>query len=239
MNKGTLASISHPCEELHRKYCLFDASVLVPYFIPKAHKNPKVHERAHALIESVRSGNRNHFFYIPNFCIAEVFSTFAKYAFGDWNKQVNQRLISPKKYNELREKFQKDIHNATLFYHYELTRYHVLSISLVAPIDHYFKLARGKTKVTPAGTFDQLILSMGIHLTRIHGAGNVVVVTADHRLAKLINKCRSNISSTARKTMKLNDAEDLVGVKFCPENFPIVANLNTPTDKNLHAIFGE
>ena len=223
-----------------KKFCLFDTSVIVPYFLPKAHKNSEVHARAAALIESVRSGITNHFLYIPNFCIAEVFSTFAKYAYGDWNKQIKSGTIHGKVHNSLRKQFQSDIHNAALFYHYELARYHVLAINLVAPVDHYFKLTRGTSKtVAPAGAFDQLIVAMGIHLTKIHGAGNVVVITADNRLAKLIKKCRSNISDSARRAMQLEKAEKLVGIPFQADSFPLVLNLDTVKGKTLSDVFGQ
>jgi hypothetical protein len=222
-------------------YCLFDASVIVPYFIPRAHDNPKVHERAVSIIESVRSGSTKHFFYIPNFCIAEVFSTFAKHTYGAWNRQVRQRgRIDRRVYQSLRGQFQKDIHNAALFYHYELSRYHVLAINLVAPVDHRFKLSRGTgNKPCPAGTFDQLIVAMGIHLAKIHGAGNVVIITADQRLSKLIQKCRSNISSSARRSMQLDEAEKLVGIPFKKDSFPSVLNFDKAKDKALASIFGQ
>ena len=223
-----------------RKYCLFDTSVLVPYFLPHSHKEAKVYERAVAIIESVRSRQSDHFFYIPNFCIAEVFSTFAKHAYGDWNKQVKSGTIDGRIHASLRKQFQSDIHNAALFYHYELSRYHVLTVNLVAPVDHYFKLGRGEgRRIVPSGAFDQLIAAMGIHLTKIHGAGNVVVITADNRLAKLINKCRSTISPSARKTMKIADAERFVGIPFVADSFPLVLDLATAKDRDLQAVFGE
>lgn len=234
------ANREHSRRVTSHKYCLFDTSVLVPYFLPHSHKEAKVHERAVAIIESVRSRQSDHFFYIPNFCIAEVFSTFAKHAYGDWNKQVKSGTIDGRIHASLRKQFQADIHNAALFYHYELSRYHVLTVNLVAPVDHYFKLGRGECRrIVPSGAFDQLIAAMGIHLTKIHDAGNVVVITADNRLAKLINKCRSTISPSARKTMKIADAERFVGIPFVADSFPLVLDLATAKDRDLQAVFGE
>jgi hypothetical protein len=204
------------------------------------HKNTNVHTLAASIIESVRSGASNHFLYIPNFCIAEVFSTFAKHAYGHWNKHVTDGTIDGRIHKSLRTQFQSDIHNAALFYHYELSRYHVLAVNLVAPSDHYFKLARGAGKtVSPAGTFDQLIVAMGIHLTKIHGPGNVVLITADNRLAKLVAKCCSPISASARKTLQLDDAEKLVGIPFAPDSFPLVLNLDKAKTTELKATFGQ
>lgn len=224
-----------------RKYCLFDASVLVEYFLKNTYtNNSTVSERAVTIIESVRSGKSDHFFYIPNFCIAEVFSTLAKHAFGHWNRQVKHKPINSKVHNSLRKQFESDIHNATLFYHYELARYHILTINMVAPVDHYYKLGRGKkNRATPAGTFDQLIVAMGIQLTKIHGADNVVIITADRRLTKLINKCRSKISLTARKAMRLSEAEKFVGIRFDSTNFPLVLNLASANERDLKGIFME
>ena len=221
-------------------YCLFDASVILPYYLPQAHKSDKVHAHATSIIESVRSCTTSHFLYIPNFCIAEVFSNFAKWAHGDWNKHVKEATIDARVYKSLCKQFQADIHNAALFYHYELSRYHVLTLNLVAPVDHYFKLYRGTAKrANPAGTFDQLIVAMGIHLTKIHGAGNVVLITADNRIAKIIGKCRSKISASARHSMQIDDAERLVGIPFSPNSFPQVLDLATASKKDLLALFGQ
>ncbi len=227
-------------ETARKVYCLFDTSVIIPYFLPKAHKNPEVNKSVATIIESVRSGATGHFFYIPNFCIAEVFSTFAKHAHGDWNRQVKHGTIDARVHASLRKQFQADIHNAALFYHYELARYHVLAINLVAPVDHYFKLTRGTGRqVSPAGTFDQLIVAMAIHLTKIHGVGNVVVITTDNRLSKLIKKCRSNISTSARNAMRLDEAGRLVGIPFIRDSFPLVLDLSTAKDRDFKAIFGQ
>jgi hypothetical protein len=222
-----------------KMYCLFDASAIAAYYLPQSHKSKKVHEHATTIIESVRSGATRHFFYIPNFCIAEVFGVFAKYAFGRWNVQgtIDRRI-----YESLRKQFQADIHNAALFYHYELARYHVLAIGMVAPIDHYFQVTRSgksKPKPKPAGTFDQLIVAMGIHLTKIHGPGNVVIITADHRLSKVVERCRKSVSDSARKRLHLDAVQDFVGIPFKPESFPLVLNLPTAKNRDFVKVFGK
>jgi hypothetical protein len=98
-----------------------------------------------------------------------------KYAFGSWNPQVTKkgRTLDKRVYKHLVKQFAADIHNGKFIYHYELSRYHVLRINLVAPLDHYFRLRKAKSRaVAPMGTFDHLIISMGIHLAHIHG-GNM------------------------------------------------------------------
>ncbi len=58
-------------------------------------------------------------------------------------------------------------------------------ISRIRPsVDHYFQFSKKKSKkqrIAPMGTFDHLIISMGIHLAHIHGRENVLVVSTDDR----------------------------------------------------------
>ncbi len=229
-------------------YCLLDANVTAAYYCQSTTRSSKVVDRMRILIESVRSGETKHFFYIPNFCIAEVFSVFAKHKYSRWNTHVKS-LIDLRVYKKIRKQFQDDIHNANLFYHYELSRYHVLAVNLVSPIDHYYRMKRrrkSKTKkktsskpVIPSGTFDQLLIGMAVHLVKIHGPGKVVVVTADERLSMLIEKCRANIVRDTRRRLGLDEASAFTGIPFRPDSFPIVINMQKASVKKLKLVFGE
>jgi hypothetical protein len=146
--------------------------------------------------------------------------------------------IDKRAYESLVNQFQRDIHNARFIYHYELSRYHVLGINLVAPIDHYFKISRGKDAI-PMGTFDHLLISMGIHLAHIHGSDNFAILTADNRLSSVLEKCRSKIHPSTVKKLKLNIAEDVTGRPFSPDIFPKCINLVTATKKQLTDMFGQ
>jgi len=69
-------------------YGLLDANVTAVYYSARSMKNakaPKVVERIRNIVDTVRTKGSDHFLYIPNICIAEVFGVFAKYAFGKWN----------------------------------------------------------------------------------------------------------------------------------------------------------
>lgn len=222
----------------HRLYCLFDTSVIAAYYLPRSHRNPKVSDLATKIIESVRSGKSNNFLYIPNFCIAEVFSTFCKYTYGSWNRQVKGSPLDSRVHESLRDQFSRDLHNGALFYHYELSRYHVLGINMVAAIDHYYTLGhKRKHPRSPAGTFDQLTVSMALQLVKIHGTNNVVLITADHRLARLVDRCRKAISDTPRKKLRLKWIEQFVGIDFKPESFPLILNLDKCNETSLKNVF--
>lgn len=208
-----------------KKFILVDANVVAAYYLPRSLKNKAALEYIDNIFEFIRQNPNDYMIYIPNFCIAEVVSVFIKHTFAKWNVK---ETINTKVYNSLINSFQNDIHNAQFMYHLELDRYHVLGINLVAPIDHYFQISRTskeKRRYNPAGTFDQLIISMGVQLAKIHGRENVCILTADYRLAKIVEKCRSNIRATTLEKMKISIAEKVCSVKFSKELFPNYINL--------------
>jgi hypothetical protein len=221
-------------------YYLLDANLVLGYYVPRILDFAKARERIRILVDSVRSGESAHFLYVPNFVIAEVFSNFAKYSFGRYNRQVkkNGGTIDTRIYQSLCDQFHKDIHNGRLFYQLELNRYHVLGVDLVAPIDHYFKIQRKQKFSNPAGTFDQLIVAMSVHLGHIHGIDNVAILSADTRLTQVVEKCRRKISPNTVKKLKLSRAQDIAGKAFGPNIFPEALHLGKCGTRDLERLFG-
>jgi hypothetical protein len=221
-------------------YLLLDSNITAGYYLPRSLNSKKAKDRIQTIFDSVRSGESDHFFYLPNFCVAEVFSVFMKHTFGTWNSHVKKKgTIDTRVYGSLVNQFESDIHNGAFIYHYELSRYHILGINLVAPVDHYFRFRRGRSRrVTPMGTFDHLIISMGIHLAHIHGRENVAILSADDRLTDILSKCLDGIPAATMRKLKLDKAEAVTGLKFEPETFPRYANLKTATKADLEDLFG-
>ena len=222
-------------------YLLLDANVTAGYYLPRSLDSKKARERIEILLNSIRSGSSSHFLYIPNFCIAETFSVFMKHAFGKWNRHVKKAggKIDVRVYQSLVNQFQNDIHNGHFFYQYELSRYHILGMNLVAPIDHHYQITRGKKSHIPMGTFDHLIVSMGIHLAHIHGPDKVVIVSADSRLTAILDKCKSGLAAAVIKKLKLTIAREVTGRAFSSKLFPKHINLKEATIAELRAIFDE
>lgn len=218
-------------------YLLLDANVTAGYYLPRSLRAKKARDRIENIFDSIRSSKREDFLYMPNICIAEVFSVFMKHSFGSWNRQV-KGTIDTRVYNSLVQQFQTDIHSGKFIYHLELNRYHILGINLVAPIDHYYKISRGKKHVAPMGTFDHLIISMGIHLAHIHGSDNVCVISADDRLTDILAKCKSRIPVDTVRKLKLSIAEEVTGKPFGPDIFPCYLNLKNCTKNELVNVFG-
>ena len=223
-----------------RKFLLLDANVVAGYYLPRSLDSVKARTRIRNILDSVRSKETDLFLYIPNFCIAETFSVFMKHAFGQWNRHVKKAggRIGRRPYEKLVDQFQSDIHNGHFFNQYELSRYHILGINLVAPIDHHFQITRGKKNHVPMSTFDHLIISMGIQLAHVHGANDVLLVTTDSRLTDVLDKCRSGLKASVAKRLKLHIAERVTGRPFGADRYPRCVNLKNATTANLAAAFG-
>lgn len=225
-------------------YFLIDANIAAGYYLPRSLSSLNARKRTEIIVDHVRSHRKDHFIYLPNICIAETISVFIKHTFGKWNNHIkNKGTIDKRVYSSLVSSFQQDIHNAKFIYHYELNRYHILGINLVAPIDHYFQISRKSTKkkenTNPMKTFDHLVISMGINLVRIHGKDNVCILTADNRMSKVLDKCKSSIKSETINKLKLDTAEEVCGVPFSKDLFPKHLNLNNCKISELEEVFGK
>src|SRR5690625_5821185 len=72
-------------------YLLLDANVTAGYYLPRSLNSKKAKDRIANIFDSARSGRSDFFFYLPNFCVAEVFSVFMKHSFGAWNSHVKKK----------------------------------------------------------------------------------------------------------------------------------------------------
>jgi hypothetical protein len=88
------------------------------------------------------------------------------------------------------------------------------------------------------GTYDQLLLSMGIHLAHIHGNNNVAVVSADDRLTDILDKCREGLPLKTIRKLRLDIAEEVTGKPFSPTIFPMSLNLKAASNAQLTAVLG-
>lgn len=218
-------------------YFLIDSNVAAGYYLPRSLNSEKAKKACKLILNYARAHPEEHFVYIPNFCIAETFSVFMKHCYGHWNRHVRQGTIDTRVFKSLCDQFRKDIHNGHFLYHYELSRYHILGINLVAPLDHYYKVSKGKKRVVPMGTFDHLVISMGIHLAHVHGRDNVCILSCDDRLTKILMKCKTHIPLSVVKELDLQTAHDLTGRRFGPKLFPKHLNLKSATKAEYLRIF--
>lgn len=220
-------------------YFLIDANIAAGYYLPRSLKSPKARVRIEKILNYLRSNSKENFVYIPNFCIAETFNVFTKHSYGKYNKQLkDQKTLDSRVYKSLVDSFQKDVHNGKFFYHYELNRYHILNTNLVSPIDNYYKIT-SKYRVIPAGTFDHLIIAMGIELSRIHGSDKVCILSTDKRLMDVLKRCQKGISKNTIKKLKFDIAEKVCDKKISKDIFPLGLDLARCKELEIKEIFGE
>jgi len=223
------------------QFLLLDSCVIAAYYIPESASRTamkKLPQRAKELVQFAKTdGAKRRRLLVPNFCIGEVYSTFAKYHYGKWNRQV-KKPVDYVAYWGARIRFKNDLHNGILFQQYELSRYHILACDLISPVDHKYEFYRGKRKQKkPMGAFDHLFIAMGIELAKTRGRENVLLVTADRRLGDILDRAKQIKRRSAAKLGLVRIALDL-GMEYGPSIYPQVVNLATATNKELKDAFG-
>jgi hypothetical protein len=182
---------------------LIDASVAVDFYRPRNSFTPPIFFKHRALKRHITNQrySRQAVIFIPAFCVAEVFNTFAKW----W---IRQRAVfrSQQQYENARQLFISHVHDRKFFYSCDLTRYHNLNCHEVFPVEHTTETefqvtglptttswadlnkklqetdAKDSVSKHYVSAFDILIIAMGMELQAIHGE-RVYLLTKDARLA--------------------------------------------------------
>ena len=227
-------------------YLLWDASVIVPYYVPAASKNKTAVKRSRIILDAIRHHRLNAFCFMPSIVVAEVFTVLDKQTYSGWDSQVfrcygsreSGSHLDRRTFKRVREEFRRDIHNGALFYQYDLNRYHILALDLISPIDKYRKFYRRK-KVYSMGASDLLISSMAIHLAKIHGRENFFLLTADERMVNILGRvCPKLNASTAASLGLVTMAKKYGFGSWTPGLYPRVLDLERAKDEELKNVFG-
>ena len=220
------------------KYLLLDANIIAGYYLPKSlHKASKKALRdIERIINYARTHQDEYTLCVLDICIAEVLSVFMKYSFSRWNRHVRKTLDS-RIFDKLARQFRNDINNGAIK-HCKLSGRHIVGADLIAPIDHYYRISKGRN-VYPMGTLDHLIISMGIYLTSIHGRDNVCILSADKRLTDILKKCKKHIPQSVISKLRLKEKSDVLMAAFGPDIFPKHINIKEADRKQYLSIFNE
>jgi len=213
---------------VQRKHILVDACVAAAAFAPKTTRSAQLVRRAQTLLEGTSSSYETQFV-IPSFCIAETFVTLEKYRWGaTWNKHVSkQTRLTPRAFKKARDAFHEAIHNGTKLLQIELNRYHVLCLDLISPINAAYRIKRdrgAKKNVTPASTYDLLLVAMGIWLQRQLGARNLIIATGDERVALAVRRARSTKLARPMR-LHVGSVAARIGVPYSADLYPPVIDL--------------
>jgi len=223
-----------------RHHVLVDACVAAAHYAPKSTAGANLRVRAARLFAG-SSPDMTVKLLMPNFCIAEVFAVFEKYRWGrTWNKQVKaDHALTPRQFNASRAAFRKAIHNGAEILPVDLNRYHILAVDLVSPVNNAYKIKRDrgrKKNVSPAKTYDMLIVAMGVWLKHQFGGDDLTVVTGDQRLAAVVERAKSAKLGVAIKRHLTSVANDM-GLIYSPELYPKVVDLTHASKAELNQRF--
>jgi len=225
-------------------WLLWDTSVILPYYVPELACNPKSLQRIPGILDAVRNHHLAAHCYIPNIAVAEVFAALDRACFSTWDRQTNGNFGGPgkaldkRKHNTARESFRRHIHNRVLFYQYELTRYHILGLDLITPIDKYRKHYR-KGNVRSMGASDLLIGAMAMDRVRVHGRDNVFLVTTDRRMDAIFSQVPHSLNQPAVEYLGLDTASKKFGFgRWHPGLYPKMLDLARCSDPELGGALG-
>lgn len=225
-------------------YTLWDASVVIPCYVPEATRNSTAAARAKIILDSVRHHRTDAFCYIPNIVVAEVFAAFDREFYSSWDPQIYSKYggqgksLHGGKYKKARREFRRDIHNGVLLYQLELNRYHILALDLIAPVDKYRKFYR-TSNVRSMGASDLLIGAMALHLAKVHGRDNIRLLTADRRMKAIFETAGPSVHPNTRRKMDLASKAKALGFgEWSPEMYPRVLDLERCSTTELSDFFG-
>ena len=121
------------------------------------------------------------FLYMPQFCVTEVFNTYAR-------KFYEENTIQADVYGKWRNAFISAIHNRRILYCYDLHRYHNLNAHKIYKLEH--KGIPRSSEYDRLSGFDILIIAMGMELKKVHAPNDVFILTRDKRLKRISNAHR-------------------------------------------------
>ncbi len=158
---------------------LFDASAAVDIYVPR-------NKRVGTAIQFIQTQKRvrKAKLFIPSFCIAEVFNTFAKRRF---RAERQQDVLDEASYKQHLSNFRDQIHWGRTLYTYDLNRYHIIAADKIIPVEHQLATSRGGDYLS---TFDILVIAMACELAYTREFEETFLVTCDRRMKDVTDELR-------------------------------------------------
>ncbi len=184
-------------------FYLLDTSAAAHHYIPDKDITPQID----LILE--QQALTKAFAFIPQFCVSELFNTFAKIHFRkkesypeEYQEQYLQdfKPLSKDEYKEVCDNFKEDMKFGKIFYNYELNRYHIFNADYIIPFEHQVNLIKTNPKTKKEepwllSSFDILVISMGMELTKINGPDSTYLLTCDKRMKIVTDNIREAFKS--------------------------------------------
>ena len=161
---------------------LLDASAATDIYVPRDERIRRVLQ----YILEQRNTFRQATLFIPNFCIAEVFNSFARMHFS---RDGQNQALTPEEYKKCLQTFRSHIHWGRVLYSYDLNRYHIIASDTIFPAEH--RLPR-RYEHDHLSTFDILIIAMACELAYTGDPDGTFLVTCDSRLKQVFEDLKKS-----------------------------------------------
>lgn len=221
-----------------KKIVLLDSNVIVDYYL---NRDRKVIESMDML--KARREQGQCIISIPNFCIGEVFSSFANICFYKDKDRLGDRYdpeAASKRFVEAKYKFIDELSRDyqykrfQYFSHVELNRYHLFNAHLVyEPAWKHLKALHEKKMFTDKypSTFDLLVIAQGIEMTSIYSDSEFALMTSDKLMIDICNYLRNNIKNPDKvKLVEKPPAGDASFKYLVNFRYPVIIDAKSKSD---------
>lgn len=222
------------------RHLVIDANVLSAFLYGASTNAKNVSERSRILLNAALQANWSGVrLYTPSICIAEAMGVLDKYRFCKWHGAVrkdNGLRLSSVDHAKSRDQLLRAV-KERIIEQLSHDSDHVMLAGLVSPINNHYKIRTGKKVKPPMGAADCLIAGMTIHLINRLGKDSVMLVTADQRLADVLNRARK-ISESSAQRLGLVDVATQTGLQWNTDLYPSCINLSKASEAELREAFG-
>lgn len=223
---------------------ILDANVLAAHFCPCSTDSAQLRDRSRALVTAGADPNWPSLrLYTPGICIAEVLAVLDRYNLCTWHgplKRDPTKKLTLREYRDARQHLVETVRSRAIE-QLEHEPTHVLLAGMVSPVNNAYQFRRNRTSGSsqvkpPMSAADCVIAAMAILQGARVGQENVVLATADQRLADVMVKCRSLRKRRAGQ-LGLDLAAKSAGLTWNPRLYPYTVNLRTAKTAELRRAF--
>ncbi|OIO01165.1 hypothetical protein COY52_07165 [Candidatus Desantisbacteria bacterium CG_4_10_14_0_8_um_filter_48_22] len=207
-----------------KKFFLLDANVIVDYYLGR-------HEVQRVFNDLLRRRQEGRcLIFIPDFCISEIFSTFAKKCY--YEKDARDR-ISEQQFRKAKWDFIDDTSRdleykrAQPYTHVELSQNHLINAHLVyQPAWDFVKKEHVRKKLVRKdgtykfpSTFDLLVIAQGVEMAKLYSDEDFVILTSDEVMLEICRHLRNlrhadKVSYIKRNESRLEAYHNLPSFKY-------------------------
>jgi len=225
------------------RHVIVDTNLLIYYLHPSSADTKTVRDRCQVLFDAaIRAEWSGLRLYVPAISVAEAIGVLDKYRFCTWSGPVRQNptvRLSTIDYREARDTLKNAIRSRVIE-QIDHEPSHVSLAEFISPINQKFQFRRRRGATNrvkrPMGGADCMIAGMAVLLHRRLGGSQVVLATADQRLADVMTKCRG-LSERRAEALGIKAAAEEVGIPWSSNVFPDVINVRDASVADLRQAF--